>query len=349
MGYPRAVGVLGDHLHSDVVLRRLLDALPEAVHLSTYISDPEAMDSDLRAAVPRAASPADLAARSEIVLALPDDLASIEARLAGPSGLRAGVHSPTILIIGSVVAPEALRELADQLTKQTAGLLQVVDAPVIGSSEAIRMGRYPMIMGSAPEVYQSVRLFLELFGPCIRTGGIGTAQIAKAGEQFVLTATTLALAETRIIAARAGIDFNALPGWGSSRTEDDRPGVRQSPFERGLGASLSSLRSALEVIDDEAVRGKIRTPMLTEVRTSLELLIKNGLGDADLHTVGGTLRARDLAGTTGHDQAAVPALRSGELHDHDDQNDDHQYTDDGADNSPVHELPSSPAPDAGSA
>ena len=161
------------------------------------------MPADLRAAVQVAASPADLTARSQVVFAMQDDIASLESRLHGPSGVQAGVHSPTILVICSILPPDSLRDLALVLHARTAGLLRVVDAPVLGPPKAVATGRYSMIIGAAPTIYRAVRPVLELLGPCTRIGGIGTAQIAKACEQFVLAATTLAAIEaSRDLAAR---------------------------------------------------------------------------------------------------------------------------------------------------
>jgi len=62
-----------------------------------------------------AASPADLAARSEYLLVLLQNLNDLEAHLRGPSGLLAGVHSPKILVVGATSSPDDLRQLAGDL------------------------------------------------------------------------------------------------------------------------------------------------------------------------------------------------------------------------------------------
>ena len=222
--YPRSIGVLGGLRHSEPVLRRLLHALPGGIQVCVYLTDPKAMAADLRAAVLVAASPADLAARSQVVFAMQDDVASLESRVHGPSGVQAGVHSPTTLVISSILPPDSLRDLAVVLHTRTAGLLRIVDAPVLGPPRAIAAGRYSMIVGAAPSVYRAVRPVLELMGPCTRIGGVGTAQIAKACEQFVLAATTLAAIEAIAISQRAGIDLRTVPGWRVAATEEDRSG-----------------------------------------------------------------------------------------------------------------------------
>jgi len=246
--YPRSVGVLGGLKHSEPVLQRQLTALPGGTQVCAYLTDPDAMSGDLRAAVHVAASPADLAARSQVLFAMQDDDASLESRLHGPSGVRAGVHSPTTLVISSILPPGSLHDLAVLLHARTAGLLRVVDAPVLGPLDTIASGRYSMMIGAARSIFRAVQPVLEVLGPCTRIGGIGTAQIAKACEQFVLATTTLAAIEATAIALRAGVDLRAVPGW-TAVTEEDSWAMQvwPAPLE-GTRPSNASVRAALEVV-----------------------------------------------------------------------------------------------------
>ena len=284
--YPRSIGVLGGLRHSEPLLRRLLHALPGGIQVCVYLTDPKAISADLREAVHVAVSPADLTARSQVVFAMPDDAASLESRVHGPTGVQAGVHSPTTLVISSIVPPDSLRDLAVVLHARTAGLLRIVDAPVLGPPQAIAMGRYSMIIGAAPSVYRAVRPVLELLGPCTRIGGIGTAQIAKACEQFVLAATTLAAIEAIAISQRAGIDLRTVPGWSLVASEEDPSRqIWSAPFE-SAGPPAGSLRAALEVVSSEAARGPATAATLIRVGELLSVLMDGGLGTADLHQAG---------------------------------------------------------------
>src|SRR4029453_15080039 len=120
--YPRSIGVLGHGFLAEPVLERLLDALPEKPHISTYGRDPDLLAQLQLLGARPAASPADLAARSEYVLVLLQKLEDLEDDLSGPSGLQAGVHSPTILVMGAISTPDDLRNLASELAEKTAGL-----------------------------------------------------------------------------------------------------------------------------------------------------------------------------------------------------------------------------------
>src|SRR4029453_19453537 len=73
--YPRSGGGLGHGFLAEPVLQRLLRALPEATHISTYGRNPDLLTRLQRLGAHRAASAADLAARSEYVLGLLQKLA----------------------------------------------------------------------------------------------------------------------------------------------------------------------------------------------------------------------------------------------------------------------------------
>ena len=162
--YPRSV-VLGHGFLAEPVLRRLLRALPVATHVSTYGRNPDLLPQLQRLGAHRAASAADLAARSEYVLVLLQKLEDLEADLSGPSGLQAGVHSPTILVVGAISTPDDLRNLASELAEKTAGLLRVGRCP----AERNRGSRRPwraVHRRSAPHPASIESLpVLELLGP----------------------------------------------------------------------------------------------------------------------------------------------------------------------------------------
>ena len=89
--FPRSVGVLGHGFLAEPVLRRLLRALPAETYISTLgPGGAEVLTQLQRLGAKCAASPADLAARSEYVFVLMHELADLEADLSGPSGLQAG-------------------------------------------------------------------------------------------------------------------------------------------------------------------------------------------------------------------------------------------------------------------
>jgi 2-hydroxy-3-oxopropionate reductase len=284
--YPRSVGVLGHGFLAEPVLRRLLRALPVATHVSTYGRNPDLLPQLQQLGAHCAASAADLAARSEYVLVLLQKLEDLEADLNGPSGLQAGVHSPTILVVGAISTPDDLRNLASELAEKTAGLLRLVDAPLSGTPPAIARGELSIVVGAAPSLYRDSLPILELLGTCVRVGGLGSAQIANACEQYVIAATAMALSEAAVIAERAGLDLSrVLHSWelslaGSRVLEAARGKLLDRNFQPDLpaGAALAPL----EVATQQAWRTGTSARLLGNVRELFELLDRAGLSSQDL-------------------------------------------------------------------
>ena len=284
--FPRSVGVLGHGFLAEPVLQRLLRALPAVTHITTFGRNPDVLAQLQRLGAKRAASPADLAARSEYVIVLLDNLDDLEAHLRGPSGLLAGVHSPTILVFGGISAPDDLRNLTSDLVEQTAGLLRIVDAPLTGTQATAGRGELVIAVGTTAGLYREALPVLELLGSCVRVGGIGSAQIANACEQYVIAATAMAVSEAAVIAERAGLDLaRVLESWERSLAGSRVLGAARSKllnrnFQPDLpaGAALAPL----EVASQQAWRTGTSARLLSNVRELFQLLDRAGLSSQDL-------------------------------------------------------------------
>ncbi|HET9302161.1 MAG TPA: NAD(P)-dependent oxidoreductase [Propionibacteriaceae bacterium] len=284
--FPRSVGVLGHGFLAEPVLRRLLRALPAATQIFTYGRDLDLFAQLLQLGAERAASPADLAARSQYVIVLLQTLDDLEADLSGPSGLEAGIHSPTVLVVGAISTPDDLRNLAGHLLEKTAGLLRVVDAPLSGTPAAAADGELSIAVGASPGLYREALPVLELLGSCVRVGGVGSAQIANACEQYVIAATAMALGEAAVIAERAGLDLaRVLHSWelslaGSRVLEAARGKFLKRDFQPDLSAGAAL--APLEVATQQAWRTGTSARLLGNVRELFELLDRAGMSSQDL-------------------------------------------------------------------
>jgi len=284
--YPRSVGVLGHGFLAEPVVQRLLRALPAATHISAYGRDPDLLTQLQRLGAKSAASPADLAARSEYVLVLLPKLEDLQEDLSGPSGLQAGVHSPTILVMGAICTPDDLRSLAGELADKTAGLLRLVDAPLSGTQVAAASGDLSIVVGATPGLYRQALPVLEVLGTCVRVGGVGSAQIANACEQYVIAATAMALSEAAVIAERAGLDLSRLlHSWelslaGSRVLGAARAKLLNRDFQPDLPASAAL--APLDVATQQAWRTGTSARLLANVQELFQLLDRAGLSSQDL-------------------------------------------------------------------
>jgi 2-hydroxy-3-oxopropionate reductase len=294
--YPRSVGVLGHGLLAEPILQRLVRALPEVTHTSTYGQGPEMFTRLQRLGANCAASPADLAARSEYVLVLLENLDALETHLGSPSGLLAGVHSQTILVFAGISAPDDLRTLARDLAEKTAGLLRVIDAPLSGTQAAASHGELAIAVGTTPTLYREALPVLDLLGTCVRVGEVGSAQVAHACEQYVIAATATALSEAAVIAERAGLDLaRVLHCWelslaGSRVLCAARGKLLNGDFEPDVPARAAL--APLEVATQQAWRTGTSARLLANVRELFQLLDRAGLSSQDLATTDQYLAAQ---------------------------------------------------------
>jgi 2-hydroxy-3-oxopropionate reductase len=304
--YPRTVGVLGNGFLAPAVTTRLLDTLPAGTHLSVFGRNPEMLRRQVAMGATRAASPADLAARSEVAFLVLPDFDQIEAQLVGPSGFEAGVHSPTVAVIAAAAPPERLRTLAHRVANSTAGWLRLVDAPLSGPRTAVLSGELSIAVGAASSAYPDIEPVLSLLGRCLRVGGIGHAQVAHACEQLMLASAAVGLGEAAMIAEGSGLDVEALLShWRGSTAmnrmiEAARQQVVISDAERDLPAEV--VAGSLAVAAAEADRIGVPARMLAELRELGQRLDSAGLGDRDLSTAYHRLaqysRTRSLDGSS---------------------------------------------------
>jgi 2-hydroxy-3-oxopropionate reductase len=287
----RSVGVLGDGRLAEPVVQRLWDALPTETHIWTYGQNADVLAQLQRLGAQVAASPADLAARSEYLLVLLETLDDLAAQLGGPSGLRAGMHSPKIVVVSGISAPADLRELARDLAESTAGLVRVVDAPLSGTQAAAARGDLVISVGASQALYRDALPVLALLGTCVRVGGVGCAQIANACEQYVVAATTMALSEAAVIAERAGLDLaRVLQGWelslaggGVLTAAHGKLFNRDVSLNRDVEPDLptGSALAALEVATQQAWRTGTSARLLANVRELFQLLDRAGMSSQD--------------------------------------------------------------------
>jgi 2-hydroxy-3-oxopropionate reductase len=162
----------------------------------------------------------------------------------------------------------------------------LVDAPLSGIPAAAACGELSIVVGATPGLYRDSLPVLELLGTCVRVGGVGSAQIANACEQYVIAATAMALSEAAVIAERSGLDLSrVLHSWelslaGSRVLGAARGKLLSRDFQPDLpaGAALAPL----EVATQQAWRTGTSARLLGNVRELFELLDRAGLSSQDL-------------------------------------------------------------------
>lgn len=160
------------------LVRRLLDTRPTTTRIVAWGADRRAAGEVVGQLGERAASPADLAARSTVVLVEapgPEDLSNL---LTGPLGLQAGVHSPTRLVVTTAAPTDQVRELALRVQYQTAGLLRLVHAAFPDDLGPMHLTE--IAVSGSDDDFRLVAPVARLFGRPVHVGALGARACAAA-------------------------------------------------------------------------------------------------------------------------------------------------------------------------
>jgi 3-hydroxyisobutyrate dehydrogenase len=155
-----------------------------------------------------AASPAELAAASDIVCVCVVDDAGVEDVLTAESGVLAGLQPGGIVAIHSTINPDSCRRLA-RLVAQRGGAL--VDAPVSGGGAAAAEGRLlVMVGGDAGSVKRCSPVFETFAGHIAHLGDVGAGQITKLINNLLFTAQLATASGALDLAVSFGIEPGSL-------------------------------------------------------------------------------------------------------------------------------------------
>jgi 2-hydroxy-3-oxopropionate reductase len=283
---PPGVGVIGVGTMGGPMAGHMLAAGLE-VHVNAR--RPAATTALVEAGARAHATPAELAAHCGVVVFVLPDLPDVEAVLAGPDGLLAGVRHPMVLVISSTVSPEGVRLLGDRLAVQTGGLVHVVDAPVSGGARGAIAGTLAIMMGGSDADVARVEPALRACGNPAHLGPLGAGQVAKACNQMIVAATVLALSEASVVARRAGLDVGALfdllgTGLAGSQVLEQKKDALVAREHPSSGPAKFMVKD-LTFATAEARRGGTVTPQLDVLRDVFTGLTEAGLGDQDVAVV----------------------------------------------------------------
>ncbi|MFK0157592.1 NAD(P)-dependent oxidoreductase [Streptomyces sp. NPDC090499] len=185
------VGFIGLGSQGAPMARRIVDAGHET---TLWARRPAALLPFADTPARRAASPADLAAASDLVCVCVVDDADVEEVLTGEHGVLAGLRRGGVVAVHSTVHPDTCRRLADRA--RTHGVT-LIDAPVSGGGPAAAEGRLVLMAGGEPGTVAYCRpVFATYADPVVHMGPLGTGQLAKLLNNVLFTANLGTAADT---------------------------------------------------------------------------------------------------------------------------------------------------------
>jgi 3-hydroxyisobutyrate dehydrogenase len=241
-------------------------------------------------------SPADVAAKSDIVITCVSDTPDVEAVILGENGVIHGLKAGGLVIDMSTISPKATREIAARLSERGIAML---DAPISGGSEGAARGTLSiMVGGDAAQFERALPVFQAMGKTITHVGGQGDGQMVKLVNQILVVVNMLAVGEALLFAQAGGLDLektlNAVAGgaagsWmlsnrGSQAIKRDwRPGFT-------IDLQQKDLRLALEAASELGIP-VLATSMVSNLYRTLQA---RGLGSEGNHALVKALEA--LAG-----------------------------------------------------
>jgi 3-hydroxyisobutyrate dehydrogenase len=203
-------------------------------------------------------SPADVAAKSDVVISCVTASADVEAVLLGGEGIAGaidGVRAGSVVIDMSTISPAVTRAIGAQLAEKD---VQLLDAPISGGEQGAVNGTLSIMVGGEAGALDRVRPILEAMGARItHCGPSGAGQTVKLCNQIAVCINNFAMAEALVFCEASGVDpatmleaisAGAAGSWqisnlGSKVVERDfAPGFK-------VGLQQKDLRLALEAAD----------------------------------------------------------------------------------------------------
>lgn len=205
----------------------------------------------------KAAGPAEVARRSDIVITIVGDAPDVEEVALGANGVIEGAHEGLVLIDMTTQSPKATRRIAGKLAG--AGI-EMLDAPVSGGEQGAINGTLSIMAGGRREVFDRCLPVLESLGKkIVYCGPSGSGQVVKLCNQVAVAVTNLAVCEALTLCRAAGVDPEAMleavgAGAGSSwqltnlgpkmLAQDFAPGFKIEHQLKDLGHALEAASEA---------------------------------------------------------------------------------------------------------
>jgi 2-hydroxy-3-oxopropionate reductase len=199
-----------------------------------------------------AATPAAVAAQTDIVITMLPNSPQVRTVALGAGGIAEGARPGAIVIDMSSIAPLAAQEVAKALAEKG---VKMIDAPVSGGEPKAIDATLSIMVGGDPAVFEECLPILKCMGASVvRVGDVGAGNVTKLANQVVVALNIAALSEAMTLATKAGVDpelvFNAIKGGlaGSTVMNAKAPLILERKFAPGfrIGLHIKDLDNALD-------------------------------------------------------------------------------------------------------
>lgn len=260
-----------------------LNLLRAGHDLAVHARRVESMRPLVEAGASACDSPAELAARSDVIVVMVSDTPDVEAVVLGERGVLAGIRPGSVVVDMSTISAAATRRLAARLGELG---VEMLDAPVSGGEAGAIEGRLSIMVGGAESVFERLLPVFQILGEkIVHVGGHGAGQVCKSCNQVLVGATIVGVAEALLLAQASGVDparirAALLGGFAGSRVlEVHGQRMIDQDFTPGFKARLH--RKDMRIVSESARELGLSLPSAVSVAQYLETLVGQGGGELD--------------------------------------------------------------------
>ena len=266
-----AIAWLGlGHMGSPMA-RRLLD---HGHQLIVWNSSPERAQPLAEAGARVAQSPAAAASEADVVITMLSDPDAVDGVLFGENGAVNGLRPGSTLVEMSTIGPQAVRTIAGKLPQG----IDMVDAPVVGSTTAAMSGTLTVLAGGSAEVLDRVEPILSNLGTVRRCGQLASGQSLKLVVNTALLTAVAGLADALAVADAVGVARERALEALKTGPLGTVVGRVTSPAQFSISLAAKDLRLALD-----AASGPL--PVTSAAAARMDDAIAAGLADADIGAI----------------------------------------------------------------
>jgi 3-hydroxyisobutyrate dehydrogenase len=272
------VGLIGLGIMGRPMARNLLKA---GYQVCVFNRSPGPAQELVSAGAVAVGSPREVAEQSDVVITIVTNSPDVEQVVLGPNGIVEGLREGTLFIDMSTISPEVSRSIGERLSERGVSML---DAPVSGGERGAIDGTLSIMVGGSEVDFERARPVFEAMGKkLVHCGPLGAGQTVKLCNQIVVGLHNLAMSESLVFAAAAGVSTDRMleavsaGAAGSWALSNLAPKVLKRDFSPGfkVGLQQKDLRLALEAADQM----HLTLPGLALTHQLYGALERRGLGD----------------------------------------------------------------------
>lgn len=231
-----------------------------------------------------AASPAAVAAASDIVLVCVTSTDAVQEAVFGEDGIAEAPGRGKVLVDHSTTEIEATKQFAADLAEDSG--MKWVDAPVSGGPGAAAAGTLAIMAGGEVDAIRRIQpVMARLASKFTHMGEVGAGQVTKMINQVLVLTNYCVIAEAIGLGEKCGIDVAKIPEAlatghaGSNLLKDVTPRLVARDFApRGY---VRQVLKDLDMVHDLAKEMKAPTPMVSQAATLYRLMVARGHSELD--------------------------------------------------------------------